>query len=460
MSKLHDLLDDIRLGKKSPVKHMSSAKIIALGYLIIIFIGAVLLSLPVASKGTPPTFLDSVFTATSATCVTGLVVFDTYTQWSVFGQIVIILLIQTGGMGFMTIISLTAMATGRKIGLKERSVLQDSVNNGQIGGIVRLMKKIALGTFIIEGIGTLLFMTRFIPEMGIAEGIWNSVFLSISAFCNAGFDLNGKYGEYCSLVPFADDVIVNFTASFLILTGGIGFAVWDDIAQHKWHISSYRLHSKIVLVMTAGLTVVGAILFFLFELDYTIREMSVSDGVLASLFSAVTPRTAGFNTVDTAALSPASKLLTIMYMFVGGSPGSTAGGVKTVTVAVLFLSAVAEMKNNYDVNVFGRRLEEDVPAKALTVIVINLSLAFAAIIAITAIQPELGLTDITFEAFSAVNTVGMTTGITRELNALSRMIIILLMYSGRVGSVSFALIFTRTKKYTGVHNPVEQVSIG
>ncbi len=460
MSKLHDLLDDIRLGKKSPVKHMSSAKIIALGYLIIIFIGAVLLSLPVASKGTPPSFFDAVFTSVSATCITGLIVFDTYTQWSLFGQIVLILLIQTGGMGFMTIISLTAMATGRKIGLKERSVLQDSVNNGQIGGIVRLMKKIALGTFIIEGIGTLLFMTRFIPEMGIAEGIWNSVFLSISAFCNAGFELNGKYGEYCSLVPFADDVVVNLTACLLIITGGIGFAVWDDIAQHKWHISSYRLHSKIVLFMTAVLTAAGTLLFLIFEQTYSLDGRGTGEQLLISFFTSVSLRTAGFNTVDIAEISPASRLLTMLYIFIGGSPGSMAGGVKTTTIAVLLLSAVSKLKNDDEINVFGRRLEDDAVHKAVAVMMMNVAFALTAVMVIISVQPYLGLSDVVLESFSAVTTAGITTGITRELNLFSKSVIMILMYCGRVGSVTFALIFTRNQKYTGVHNPVEQINIG
>lgn len=460
MSKFKDLIDDISLGKKSPVKHMSSAKIIALGYLLIILIGAGLLMLPFASKETPPDFLGALFTSASATCVTGLVVFDTYTQWSLFGQIVLIVLIQIGGLGFMTVISMASMAAGRKIGLKERSVLQESVNNMQIGGIVRLVKRIVSGTFIVEGIGAVLLAVRFIPKMGAPEGIGNAVFMSISAFCNAGFDLNGKYGQYSSLVPFYDDVLVNITICLLILIGGIGFMVWDDILKNKHRISAYKLHSKIAIFMTIGLTVAGTALFFLFESDNTIKDVSIRDGLLMSLFNAVTPRTAGFNTVDTGALTPASKVLTVIYMFIGGSPGSTAGGAKTVTVAVLFITAAASMRGSEDINIFGRRLEEDVPGKALTVIVVNLALVFTAIIAICAAQPELGSTNVIIESFSAINTVGMSTGITRDLNTFSRIVIMLLMYCGRVGSVSFALIFTGTKKYTGVHNPVEQVSVG
>ena len=284
--------------------------------------------------------------------------------------------------------------------------------------------------------------------------------MSISAFCNAGFDLNGKYGEYSSLCEFVSDPLVVITISMLVLIGGIGFSVWDDIAKNKLKFSAYRLHSKLALVITAVLTVMGTALFFLFEREHTNAGAGIRQSLLNSFFDSVTPRTAGFNTVDTAALSPAGTILTIIYMFIGGSPGSTAGGVKTVTVAVLVFAAIASMKNSEDIDVFGRRLEEDITAKALTVIAINLFIVFTGILCISGAQPELSLKDVVFEGFSAINTVGMTTGITRDLIPFSRVVIMLLMYCGRVGSVSFALIFTRTKKFTGVHNPVEQVNVG
>lgn len=460
MGKIQDFCDDIASGKKSPIKRMSSTEVIALGFLLTIIIGTILLMLPISSKGMPPNIIDALFTAVSATCVTGLVVFDTYTQWSLFGQIVLICLIQIGGIGFMTVISMISMAMGRKIGLKERSIMQESVNNTELGGIVRLMKKIAAGTVITELCGAVILAFRFVPKMGAAEGIYNAVFLSISAFCNAGFDLNGKYGEYSSLVEFYNEPAVVITVSMLILIGGIGFIVWDDISKNKLRFSAYKLHSKIALFMTIMLTISGTVLFFIFEQDFTIKDMSFGNQLLTSFFNSVTPRTAGFNTVDTAALSPASTVLTIIYMFIGGSPGSTAGGAKTVTVAVVLVTAVASMKNSEHVNIFGRRLEDDVPRKALTIIIINLTLAVAAITGILALQPGFDASDVVFEVFSALNTVGMTTGITRELNEISRIIILILMYCGRVGSVSFALIFTRTKQYSGVQNPMEKISIG
>ncbi|MGN0641841.1 MAG: TrkH family potassium uptake protein [Huintestinicola sp.] len=441
---------------------LSSAKFIALGFLLIIAIGTCLLMLPAASKGEQPKLLDAMFTAVSASCVTGLVVFDTFSRWTVFGQTVILVLIQIGGLGVMTIISMVSVLLGRKIGLKERSILQDSVNNMQIGGIIRLMKKIFKGTFLIEGIGAVLLAIRMIPELGAGKGIYSAVFTSISAFCNAGFDLNGRYGEYSSLVHFYNDPLVNITVMLLIIIGGIGFVVWEDVLANKFKFSAYRLHSKIVLVMTAVLTFGGAVIFFLFEYNNpaTIGDMNMGEKILVSFFNSITPRTAGFNTVDTALLTPASKFLTIVYMFIGGSPGSTAGGAKTVTIAVLIISALSNLRSDEDCNVFGRRLDEDAPGKALAVVTVNISLIIFAVIAISANQPEFALTDVVFEAFSAIDTVGMTTGITRALSPFSRCVIMFLMYCGRVGSVSFALIFTRNKRYTGVHNPTESVSIG
>lgn len=452
--------DKIRKKGRKKANSFSSSKIIALGYLATILIGTVLLMLPVSSKEHVPSLLDAMFTAASATCVTGLAVFDTYTQWSVFGQTVIIILIQIGGMGFMTILSLAAMATGRRLGLKERSVLQESVNGMQLGGIVRLVKKIALGTFIFEGVGAVLLAVRFIPRMGFGEGIGNAAFMSISAFCNAGFDLNGKYGEYSSLCEFADDPLVCITVCMLVLIGGIGFSVWDDVSKNKLKFSAYRLHSKLALWVTTILTVLGTALFFVFERDFTNSGAGVGQSLLNSFFDSVTPRTAGFNTVDTAALSPASTMLTIIYMFIGGSPGSTAGGVKTVTIAVLFFAAIASMKNSVDIDIRDRRLEDDITEKAMTVVLINLFFVSAGILGISAAQPDLSIKDVIFECFSAINTVGMTTGITRDLTPFSRAVIITLMYCGRVGSVTFALIFTRSKKFTGIHNPVEQVNVG
>ncbi len=442
-------------------KHLSYPMLIALGFFIMIIIGALLLMLPISNKsGESVPFVDALFTATSASCVTGLVVYDTFTQWTVFGQLVIIALIQTGGLGFMTIITMFSLFLRRRIGLAERSLMRESINTMYIGGIIRLTKRILIGTLFFETVGAILLSIRFVPLLGWGEGIWCGVFHSISAFCNAGFDLFGRFGEYISLTGFVEDGLVNATIISLIVIGGIGFFVWDDLLEHKFHFKAYRLHTKIVLVTTAILLVVPTILFFFFERTNLLADLSPAGKFWASLFSAVTPRTAGFNTIDTAALSPASGLLTIMLMFIGGSPGSTAGGIKTATIAVIVISLVAQIRNETVNNVFGRRLEDGAFKRACAVFGVNFSLVLTAILAICAAQPNLPLFDITFECFSAIGTVGMSTGVTRALCNFSRLIVTFLMYAGRVGSLSFALIFTEHREVPAVRMPVERINIG
>ncbi|MCQ2464802.1 MAG: TrkH family potassium uptake protein [Oscillospiraceae bacterium] len=440
---------------------MSYPKLVGLGFLAVIIIGTLLLMLPAANRdGVSPPVTDAFFTAVSATCVTGLVVFDTYQHWTLFGQIVIITLIQIGGLGFMTVMTMFSILVRRKIGLRERELLQESVNMQEMSGIVRMMRRIVAGTFMFELAGAVLLSFRFIPKMGAAEGIYNSLFLSISAFCNAGFDLNGKYGEYSSLVEFQNDAWVLITLMLLILIGSIGFFVWDDIRTNKLRFRRYRLHTKLALIITLGLTFAGALLFFILEQDDTLKGMGTGRQILSAFFLSVSPRTAGFNSVDLAELSPASRLVHLFYMFIGGNPGSTAGGAKTTTVAVLFISAWSSLRNYDEINVLGRRLESDVLKKSVTVIVVNLVLIMLSTVAISAVQREIALGDIAFETFSAVNTVGMTTGITRDFNTLSKLIVAFLMFCGRVGSVSFVLVFAENKKYAGMKNPVEKISIG
>ena len=442
------------------LKRLSKAQTIALGFFIIIMVGTLLLMLPISSRSGQVTgFTEALFTATSATCVTGLVVVDTYQHWNMFGQVVILLLIQIGGLGFITMGMFFSIFLKRKIGLKERNLIQESVNTLQIGGVVRLVKKIVPWTLTFEGIGAVILFLRFIPRMGVKDAIWNGIFHAVSAFCNAGFDIMGKYGEYSSLVYYYDDIVVNLVVMLLIVIGGIGFIVWDDISIHKWHLKKYMLHTKIVLTTTAILIFGGALLFFLFERNNLLADMSVKGQILSSLFASITPRTAGFNTTDTGAYTEASKMLTSVLMFIGGNPGSTAGGIKTTTVVVLILGVVANLKNREDVNVFGRRLDEDSIRKASTVFMLNLMLGLMSVIAICAIQP-LALDDVIFEVASAIGTVGMTTGITRDLTVASRYIIILLMYCGRIGSMSFALSFLEKKKKDMMRLPQERITIG
>ncbi len=446
---------------KFKIKDFSYPKIVALGFILLIALGTILLMLPIASRNNQSAgFVNALLTATSASCVTGLIAYDTYQQWTLFGQLVIITLIQIGGLGFLTILAMFSMLFRRKIGLKERTLLQESVNSMYIGGIVKLVKKTLLGTAIIELTGAVLLSIRFIPEMGVLKGIYTSMFLSVSAFCNAGFDLMGQYEAYSSLTRYYDDPIVNLTISFLIITGGVGFFVWDDISRNKRNFKKYQLHTKLVLISTALLLLISTLLFWLFEYRNTIDGMSIPKQFLVSFFASVTPRTAGFNTTDTASLTTASKLLTMFLMFVGGSPGSTAGGVKTTTIAVIIICVTSMLRNNNNLNVFNRRIDDETLKKAAAVVCINFTLTITSTIFICFLQPEFLISDVLFETLSAVNTVGMTTGITRDLEPLSKILISLLMYTGRVGSLSFALIFTDHKRISTVQNPVEKVNIG
>ena len=439
---------------------LSQTQYIAFGFFLLIMTGTFLLMLPISSKsGKGMDFLGALFTATSASCVTGLVVADTWTQWSLFGQLVIITMIQIGGLGFITIGVFLSILLRRRIGLRQRGLMQESTSALQIGGIVRLTKKIILGTAIFEGTGALLLAIRFIPQYGFFRGVFYSVFHSISAFCNAGFDLMGHQQPYNSLSAYYDDWLVNLVVMSLIIIGGIGFIVWDDLSKNKLQVHKYLLQTKIVLLVTAFLVFGGGAAFYFLEKDGLMADMSISGKILTSLFSSVTARTAGFNTIDTGALSDGSKFLTIILMFIGGSPGSTAGGVKTTTIAVLLLYVYASIQRTYGVNILGRRLEEDVIKQASSVFVINLFLALFVSLVIMAIQP-LSMSATLFETFSAIGPAGMTTGVTRDLLPLSKFLVALLMYCGRIGSMSFALAFTQQKRTIRVQNPVEKINVG
>ena len=438
----------------------SYIRLIAVGFLCLILIGTFLLSLPIATRsGQGMKWIDTLFTATSATCVTGLVVADTYTNWSLFGQLVIIGLIQIGGLGFITIGVYIAVLLKKKIGLWEREAIHESVSTMQSAGSVKLTKKIIQGTLFLEGAAAILLSCKFIPVLGVAEGIYYGIFHAVSGFCNAGFDLMGRWEPYSSLCLFKGDILVNVVIMGLITIGGLGFIVWDDLLRNKWHWKKYMLHTKMVLTITSILILGSAVLFYLLERGNVLAGLSGKEKVLCSFFAAVTPRTAGFNTVDLAAMTDGSKLLTTVLMFIGGSPGSTAGGIKTTTMAVMLLSAIAMIRSSHGTNVFGRRLEPETVHKASTVFFINLTLAISAVFIILSIQP-LEFMDVCMEVFSAIGTVGMSTGITRELNDLSKLIIILLMYCGRLGSLSFVLVFAQKKKVPPILNPQEKMLVG
>lgn len=447
--------------KKKKIKaRRSTTRQIAFGFAMIILAGTLLLTLPIANRSGHGDLLRALFTATSATCVTGLVVADTYQNWTIFGQLVILCMIQVGGLGFMTIGAYISVLLKKRIGLKEREQLQESVNTLEIAGVVRLVKKIVQGALCIEGLGAVLLAGRFIPRFGVVRGIYFSIFHAVSAFCNGGFDLMGVNEAYSSLVAFEGDVVVNLVVVTLILVGGIGFIVWDDVARHKWHVRRYLLHSKIVITTTLVLTAAGTVLFLITEDQAAFAGMSPLERFLGALFSSVTPRTAGFNSVDTAALSNSGKIITMVMMFIGGSPGSTAGGVKTTSMVVLLFYAVAMVLNREDINLFGRRLTDEVVKKANAVVIINSTLTIVATVIIMTLQPLLNFEDVLFEVLSAIGTAGMTVGITRDLNMISRVIIIVLMYCGRLGSLSFALVFAQKNTQASVRRPQEKIIVG
>lgn len=439
---------------------MPHARIIAMGFLIVILVGAVILMLPISSRSgewTSP--LSALFTATSATCVTGLIVVDTYQHWSVFGQVIILVMIQIGGLGFITLGVLFSIFLKQRIGLEKRNLIQESVSAMHLSGAVKLVKNIVKGTLVMEGIGAVLLSSRFIPRMGIIEGIYNGVFHSVSAFCNAGFDLMGKYEEYSSLTMYYDDVVVNITIMALIVLGGLGFIVWEEIKTNKLRFRKYSLHSRLVLVMTTILIFGGAVLYWLFERNNLMQGMNLYEKSITSLFASVTARTAGFNTLDLEGMTQASKLLTAILMFIGGSPGSTAGGVKTTTLLVMIVYIWSNLRNASGCNIFGRRISDEDIKKSSMVFGLNLFLAVVVLVFISASQ-EFVIEDLMLEVFSAIGTVGLSTGITRQLNIFSRILIIILMYCGRIGSMTFALSFTYKGESAPVLYPEERINVG
>lgn len=441
-------------------KQLSGMQLIATGFFLIILIGTLLLMLPFASRtGESTSFLTALFTATSATCVTGLIVVDTFSHWSLFGQLILLTLIQIGGLGFITIGATVSMLLRKKIGLKERGLIRESLNVIELRGMVRLTKRIIFGTLFFELTGALILSLCFIPKIGFLQGIYYGIFHSVSAFCNAGFDLMGRYTPFSSLTAWYDQPVVMITVMLLVLIGGIGFIVWNDLYEHRLHFRKYALHTKIVLTSTIVLVFGGALIFYLIEYNDLFADMSTKGTILSAFFCSVTPRTAGFNTIDVGAMTDGSKLLTIILMFIGGAPGSTAGGVKVTTVVVLLVYLKANLTRTVGYNVFGRRLEDDALHKAAAVFCTNLFLAMTAALIICGVQNFNGI-DALLEVFSAISTVGMSAGLTTQLNSLSRMIIILLMYLGRVGSLSFAMSFTDKKKIAHVMQPAEKINIG
>lgn len=443
--------------KKSNIKkRLSSFQVILLGFAGVILLGALLLMLPISSAERVVTpFNEALFTSTSAVCVTGLVVKDTGSYWSAFGQAVIITLIQIGGLGVVTIAASFSMLAGRRISLMQRSTMQDAISAPKVGGIVKLTKFIITGTFIIEAVGAVSMMPVFCKNFG-AKGIWMSVFHSVSAFCNAGFDILGTEGnQFCSLTPYTSNPVINITVMLLIVIGGIGFLTWDDICNNKFKIKKYSMQSKIILVTSLILILLPAIYFFIF--DYS--EYSIGNRLLASLFQSVTTRTAGFNTTDLTKLTRPSQAIMIFLMLVGGSPGSTAGGLKTTTMAVLILNAFACFKRKEHVCAFGRRIDDSVIKNAATIVMMYITLFFIGGVSICTIE-KLPLVASLFETASAIGTVGLTLGITPKLSLASQIILIILMYLGRVGGLTLIYATLSVKKQINAKLPLDKLTVG
>lgn len=443
--------------KKSNIKkRLSSFQVILLGFAGVILLGALLLMLPISSTERVITpFNEALFTSTSAVCVTGLVVKDTGSYWSAFGQAVIITLIQIGGLGVVTIAASFSMLAGRRISLMQRSTMQDAISAPKVGGIVKLTKFIITGTFIIEAVGAVSMMPVFCKNFG-AKGIWMSVFHSVSAFCNAGFDILGTEGnQFCSLTPYTSNPVINITVMLLIVIGGIGFLTWDDICNNKFKIKKYSMQSKIILLTSLILILLPAIYFFVF--DYS--DYSIGNRLLASLFQSVTTRTAGFNTTDLTKLTRPSQAIMIFLMLVGGSPGSTAGGLKTTTMAVLILNAFACFKRKENVCAFGRRIDDSVIKNAATIVMMYITLFFIGGVSICTIE-KLPLVASLFETASAIGTVGLTLGITPKLSLASQIILIVLMYLGRVGGLTLIYATLSGKKQINAKMPLDKITVG
>lgn len=438
-----------------PRLHFTPFQTIVFGFMAAILIGALLLFLPFSTKrGETTSFFDALFTSTSAVCVTGLVVHDTATHWSMFGQIVILLLIQIGGLGVVTMAGFLAIISGRKIGLFARNTMQEALSAHKMGGVLKLTNFILFSSFLIEVLGALFLSPVFVKDFGLWKGIWYSLFHSISAFCNAGFDLMGVRGKFSSLTSYSSNVLVNVTIVVLIVVGGIGFLTWDDIRTNGIHIRKYRVQSKIIFAVTFVLI----LLPFLFLFFHEFSDLPMKDRVLSSLFQSVTPRTAGFNTADYSAMSESGKAMTVLLMLVGGSPGSTAGGMKTTTLAVLVLSAFAVFRRNGDAECFGRRVMDEAVKAAGAIFFLYLCLSFGGALALSTIEGLPFLTCL-FETSSAIATVGLSFGITPTLSTISKSILIILMFMGRVGGLTL-IYATVSRRGTMAKLPQERITVG
>lgn len=438
---------------------LNAVQVLAIGFFTVIFIGGVILSLPISSaSGKFTSFIDALFTATTSVCVTGLVTVDTGTHWNYFGKTVIMILIEVGGLGFMSFATLVAILLGKRITLKERLLMQEAMNTFSFQGMVKLVRYVLLFTFSVQLLGALLFSTQFIPEYGFLKGIYYSIFHSISAFCNAGIDI---IGEFKSVTEYNSNPVILLTISALIIIGGLGFTVWAEIYNIK-SLKKLSTHSKVVIFVTSVLLIGGTILMFIFEFNNpgTMRDFSIGDKLLNSWFAAVSPRTAGFNSISTSDMTPAGEFLTIILMFIGGSPGSTAGGIKTSTLGILVLTFISVVKGREDTEVFGKRFSKDLVYKAFAIFFIGFTIVIGVTMILSLTEPGAPFDYILYEVTSAFGTVGLTMGLTTQLSWIGKIVIMLTMYIGRVGPMTVALALTNNKTKKPIKYPEDKILIG
>lgn len=445
--------------KKAMKAPMSGVRVLALGFIILIIIGGIILSLPISSKsGESTNLLDSLFTATSAVCVTGLITLDTGTYWNDFGKVVIMILIEIGGLGFMAFTTLLAILLKKRITLRDRLIMQEAMNAFSLEGLVKMVKRIVLLTIMVQIIGGLILATQFIKDYGFLKGFCYGIFHSVSAFCNAGFDL---FGNYSSVTSYSSNAIVLLTLSVIIIVSSLGFSVIMEILRYK-KTKRLSTHSKLVLLITSILIVVGIVFMFLLEYKNpeTLGPMSIKDKIINAIFAGVSPRTAGFNSVSLDEMTSGGKFLTIILMFIGGSPGSTAGGLKTATFGIILLTVLSVIKGREDTELFGRRLSKELVYKAFSILMISVSLIVMVTMLLCITQTGEDFIDLFYEATSAFATVGLTTGVTQRLNFIGKIIIMITMYLGRVGPLTVALALTNKRKNTGYKYPETKILIG
>lgn len=433
-------------------------RVLAVGFAVVIFTGAILLSLPVSSAdGTVTPFIDCIFVSTSATCVTGLVTVDTGTHWSYFGKTVIMILIEIGGLGFMSFATLFALIFGRAITLKERLLMKEALNSLKLQGTVNLVRYVLIFTFSVQAVAALILSTQFIPQFGLAKGIYYSIFHSISAFCNAGIDL---FGNFSSVTSYYSNPVVLITFGSLIIIGGFGFYIWQELYTNRFRKIS--VNTKLVLSVTGALIVGGTVLMFLFEANNpgTMKNMSLGDKILNAWFAAVTPRTAGFNSVSTSDMSPASRFLTIILMFIGGSPGSTAGGIKTTTFGLLIFTVLAVIRGREDTEIFKRRISKEIVTRAIAIVFISASIVILVVMILCITETGASIEYLLYETVSAFGTVGLTLGLTPHLSFAGKIVLALTMYCGRVGPLTLAIAFARSSYLKGIKYPEDKIVVG